>query len=347
MLGERRRVLRSKENNINEIKGKPEVTTKRTALVDISKKYDENLEISQTPFQTKIQDEPSTIVKKLKAKEKVDFSFSPGIDRYDRGNTQAVVEYIKPIFEHFRAHEKKYLPSENCLKKLEEVRETHRQVLFDWIVDIHLKYNMLPETLYLTINIIDRFLEKQDISKKKFQLLGVSALMVAAKYEEIYPPKLSQYVKICANAYSEDQVKDMEQLILSTLSWNLTVATADTFLSRYQKTAKADTQMKHISNFLTEISLLHVESYKFLPSQIACASIYLSNQLLGYEVWDFVVEYYTQYKVDEIKECVEYLKGKTLEYFQDTSLSALKRKYESKKTMETYQNVSDLLCLLK
>lgn len=346
MLGERR-VLRSKENNITEVKGKQDTTTKRTALVDISKKYDENSEVPTTILQKIVEQEPTTLVKKLKIKEKEKLSFSPGIDKYDRGNTQAVTEYIKPIFEHFKQHEKKYLPSKDCMKKLEEVRETHRQVLFDWIVDIHVKYTMLPETLYLTINLIDRFLEKQDISKKKFQLLGISALMIAAKYEEIYPPKLSQYVKVCANAYTEDQVKDMEQLILTTLSWSLTVATPETFLSRFQKTAKADSQMKIFSNFLTEISLLHVESYKFLPSQIACASIYLSNQFLGYECWDYVMEYYTQYKAEEINDCVEYLKEKTLEYFQETSLSALKRKYESKKNLETYQNISDLLYLLK
>jgi len=337
-----RKILGSKENNIKEQK-KVEIQPKRTALIDISKKYEANEQIlSKTTLQ-----EPQTLVKKLKTLEKNKITFSPGIDRFDKGNTQAVTEYIKPIFEHFRQHEKKYLPTAYFMKNLSEIQESNRKTLLDWVLDIHLKYNMLPETFYLTVNLIDRFLEKQDISKKKFQLLGVSALMIAAKYEEIYPPKLSQYVKICANAYTEDQVKDMEQLILSTLNWNLTVATSDTFLSRYQKTAKSDTQMKLMSNFLTEIAVFHVESYKFLPSQIACASILLCNQLLGYEIWDYVIEYYTNYKAEELVDCVAWLKEKSLEYFKDPSLSALKRKYESKKNMETFQNISDMFCLLK
>jgi len=78
-----------------------------------------------------------------------------------------------------------------------------RSILIDWLVDVHLKFKLLPETLFITVNIIDRFLEKQRVSKSRLQLVGVTALFVASKYEEIYPPELKDFVYITDRAYSK------------------------------------------------------------------------------------------------------------------------------------------------
>lgn len=91
---------------------------------------------------------------------------------------------------------------------------------------------MVPETLYLTVNIIDRYLQTQQVRRSKLQLVGVAALLVASKYEEIYPPELRDLVYITDRAYKQKEILTMENDIVSTLCWNVTVPTAHSFLCR-------------------------------------------------------------------------------------------------------------------
>ncbi len=110
-----------------------------------------------------------------------------------------------------------------------------RAILIDWIVDVHLKFKLLPETLFITVSIIDRFLEKVRISKCRLQLVGVASLFIASKYEEIYPPELKDYVYITDRAYSKQDLVDMEFHILNTLSFEITIPTPLRFLERFNK----------------------------------------------------------------------------------------------------------------
>ena len=116
-----------------------------------------------------------------------------------------------------------------------------RSILVDWLIEVHLKFKLLPETLFITVNIIDRFLEKHKVSKARLQLVGVTALLIASKYEEIYPPDMKDFVFITDKAYSKQDVVQMEYTILSTLSFDLTFPTALRFLERYHKLVGEDT----------------------------------------------------------------------------------------------------------
>jgi cyclin B len=83
-----------------------------------------------------------------------------------------------------------------------KINETIRSTLIDWIIQIHYNFKLLPETLFLTVNLVDRYLEKQVVSKRDVQLVGVAAMLIATKYEEIYPPVLKDLVFITDNAYT-------------------------------------------------------------------------------------------------------------------------------------------------
>ena len=85
-----------------------------------------------------------------------------------------------------------------------------REILTDWLIEVHLKFKLLPETLYLTINLIDRYLTTQNIYRNKLQLVGVTAMLIASKYEEIYPPIVSDFVYITDNAYTSAEIRQME-----------------------------------------------------------------------------------------------------------------------------------------
>lgn len=81
-----------------------------------------------------------------------------------------------------------------------------RAILVDWLIEVHLKFKLAPETLFLGINLIDRYLEVAPVTKDRLQLVGVSAMLIACKYEEIYPPEVKDFVYITDSAYTREEV---------------------------------------------------------------------------------------------------------------------------------------------
>lgn len=81
-----------------------------------------------------------------------------------------------------------------------------RSILVDWLVYVHLKFKLQPETLFMAINLIDRYLSKNTIMRNKLQLVGVASLFIASKFEEIYAPELKDFVYVCDNAYTKEEI---------------------------------------------------------------------------------------------------------------------------------------------
>ena len=96
-----------------------------------------------------------------------------------------------------------------------DVNEKMRAILVDWLIEVHNKFKLLPETLFLTVNLIDRYLEKCDVVRTKLQLVGVTAMLIACKYEEIYAPEVRDFVYITDKAYTKEEILDQEHLMLA------------------------------------------------------------------------------------------------------------------------------------
>src|SRR3569833_1886307 len=96
------------------------------------------------------------------------------------------------------------------MEKQEDINEKMRSILVDWLVEVHLKFKLVPESLYLTVNLIDRYLEKEQVNRQKLQLIGVTAMLIACKYEEIYPPIVKDFVYLTDNAYTKEEILLME-----------------------------------------------------------------------------------------------------------------------------------------
>ena len=105
-----------------------------------------------------------------------------------------------------------------------------RAILVDWLVDVNIKFKLLPQTLFVTVNLIDRFLAENEVKRQHLQLVGIACLMIVGKYEEIYPPVLKDYVAVCDGAYSKDEILNMEAKILIFVNFDLTQTSALTFL---------------------------------------------------------------------------------------------------------------------
>ena len=89
-----------------------------------------------------------------------------------------------------------------------------RAILVDWIIEVHLKFKLLPETLFITINLIDRYLSIVSIKRNSLQLVGVTAMFIASKYEEIYAPEVRDFVYITDNAYSKTEIFESLNFLL-------------------------------------------------------------------------------------------------------------------------------------
>ena len=109
-----------------------------------------------------------------------------------------------------------------------DINEKMRAILVDWLVDVHARFEMNHQTHFLAVNLIDRYLEVVQVQRSRLQLVGISALFIASKYEEIYPPDLAEFVKCCDNTYTAAQIIDVESEIIAVLNFNLV------FTSSYQ-----------------------------------------------------------------------------------------------------------------
>lgn len=151
-----------------------------------------------------------------------------------------------------------------------------RAILVDWLVEVHMKFRLVPETLYLCVNIIDRYLDKTFVERTKLQLVGITALLVACKYEEIYPPEVRDCCYICDHAYTRQEILDMEANILKVLEYRISVPTAYPFMLRFLHLTKASMAARHAAFYYLDRMLQEYSFLRHRPSLVACACISLA-----------------------------------------------------------------------
>lgn len=160
-----------------------------------------------------------------------------------------------------------------------------RGILADWLISVHRTCRMLPETLYICVNLIDRFLSARAVSIDKLQLVGITSLMVAAKYEEICAPSIKNLVYLCQNSCTEAQIQEAEKYVLKTINWNLSYPSPITFLRRISKADGFDAQSRTIAKYLMEIYCVEWRLIAHPPSLIAAGAMWLARLVLARSEW--------------------------------------------------------------
>jgi cyclin A len=217
-------------------------------------------------------------------------------------------EYAADVHSYLKIAERKYRPKPNYMRKQADINPSMRSVLIDWLVEVAQEYKLKEQTLYLTINYIDRFLSFMSVQRSKLQLVGAACMLVAAKFEEIYPPEVKEFVYITDDTYTAKQVLKMEHLILKTLSFDLSVPTCRDFITRYLVAADAppESRQQYLSEYLCELTVIDFElSVKYTPSMLAAASILVANIMLSIPTWSRQMEHYTEFKIDELCQCAK------------------------------------------
>lgn len=111
------------------------------------------------------------------------------IDETDIDNELAAVEYVEDIYKFYKFTEEDGRVG-NYMDSQPDINSKMRSILVDWLVEVHKKFELMPECLYLTINIMDRFLSMKVIPRRELQLVGISSMLIACKYEEIWAPEV-------------------------------------------------------------------------------------------------------------------------------------------------------------
>jgi len=222
------------------------------------------------------------------------------IDERDSDDPLCVTDYVQEMYEHFRCKEVSTSVRPVYMEDQSFINERMRSILVDWLVEVHLKFKLVPETLYLTINVLDRYLAKTEVSRPKLQLVGVTALLIASKYEEIYPPELRDLVYICDRAYSKVEILEMEEIILKKLEYQITIPSAHAFLVRYLKAAHADKKIVQLSCFILDGTLQSYNMLHYLPSQLAAAAVFIARRTVGRNAWSPTLLKYAQYREEDI-----------------------------------------------
>jgi hypothetical protein len=177
------------------------------------------------------------------------------------------------------------MPDPNYMSKQKELQWKMRAILIDWLVEVHLKFRLLPETLFLTVNLIDRFLSLRTVSLAKLQLVGITAMFIAAKYEEVFAPSINQFAYIADGGYSNEEIIKAERYLLSMMDFKLQYPSPLNFLRRCSKADDYDLQNRTLAKYLMEITLMDENFLPHPSSLISAAALYLSRVMLSRDVW--------------------------------------------------------------
>ncbi|XP_023156468.2 cyclin-B1-3 [Zea mays] len=230
------------------------------------------------------------------------------IDAPDSCNELAVVEYVEDIYKFYKSTEGTCLPLSSYMSSQAEISERMRAILIDWIIEVQYRLTLMPETLYLTVYIIDQYLSMESVPRKELQLVGISAMLIASKYEEIWAPLVKDLMCLCDNAFTRDQVLTKEKAILDRLHWNLTVPTMYMFIVRYLKAAMCDTELENMAFFYSELALVHYAMLVYPSSVTAVAAVYAARSTLGMNPpWTDILEHHTGLAEPQLLDCARRL----------------------------------------
>ncbi|KAG6962904.1 hypothetical protein JG688_00008401 [Phytophthora aleatoria] len=262
-----------------------------------------------------------------------------------------VDEYACSIYENLRAREHRYHVTEDIFAKQQSVSFKMRAVLVDWLVEVHQRFELEAPTLFLTVNYIDRYLAQASVKSQRFQLVGVAALLIASKFEEIYPCDMDDLLYICERSYVKADLVDCERDLLNVFKFNLAVPSVRSFLGYYLEYFEEDDELiSQLASYFAECSLLDFTfGATYESSVIACACLlaaycYVENQAPGL-VWNSRLVELTGFAVEAIVPCARDLWSLLV---QPSELTAVATKYSAKEFGEVahlpLEDLEMLLC---
>lgn len=206
------------------------------------------------------------------------------IDANDDGTLILVSEYVNDIYQYMYALERAHPIRDNYLHDQREVTHKMRSVLIDWLNEVHMQFTLVQETFFMAVAIIDRYLQVvKTTTRQNLQLVGVTALFIASKYEELYPPEIRDFVYITDDTYDKKQILEMERHIFKKLEFNMGRPLPIHFLRRFAKAAHSGNISDNVylmSKYFIELAAVDYSMVQFLPSEVSGSAVAANRQLI-------------------------------------------------------------------
>lgn len=254
----------------------------------------------------KVPDDAENVNNVNKKTRLIDYEWQD-LDEDELDDPLMASEFANDIFSYFYELELRMLPDSQYLYKQKHLKPKMRSILVDWLVEMHLKFRLLPETLFLAINIMDRFMSIEVVQIDKLQLLATASLFIAAKYEEVFSPLIKNYAYFTDGAYVEEEILQAEKYVLTILNFDLNYPNPMNFLRRISKADEYDIQSRTLGKYLLEITIIDHKFIGMKPSLCCALAMYLARLILGKEpIWNGnLIHYSGGYRLLDLKPCVE------------------------------------------
>lgn len=252
-----------------------------------------------------------------------------------RSNPQHVPEYLNDIFSDLLCNMKVNKPEPGSFSHMQkEISYKHRNILIDWLLEVHVQFKLREETMFLTVNLIDRILALQPVKKTELQLVGTTCLLIASKYEEIYAPEIRdlEYITEKSCKYEDFISKEME--ILTKLDFDILTVYSYSLLQRIHHISLLPDEVFHLALFILECMFFEEEFLKYDDFTKALSALYFAKKWM---IRDLDFPHYLskviKEKKKEIKECV-ILTMKVIQVLKGMKLTAVYKKFRSEEYSE-------------
>ncbi|CAD5120733.1 unnamed protein product [Dimorphilus gyrociliatus] len=224
----------------------------------------------------------------------------PGVHIYDCSN------YVVQVLRHLKDRERDLAVKPDFLKCCVDITERTRQVVVDWMHAVIRSEKMQRQSFHIAVNIMDRTLSVFPTDLALIQLVSSTSILLAAKLNERYVPSVKRLIRYTDDAYTKEQIYDMEKLIVRKLNFDLWPPTPYCFTSAwYQTTETPSKNQQFLTAYLLDICVLCERGASLKPSLAAAAAVCLSNRILGSGIWTTAWEKWTGYTEEELLDAMK------------------------------------------
>lgn len=246
----------------------------------------------------------------LSTKLDTPFKFGFSLENPSKTNENfKISKYIKNILNNLKKSENKKKEFKNVnFSQQNEITEKMRTILINWIIMVHKNFRLKEDTLFLAITIIDRYTAKNIVKRKNYQLLGITSLYIASKFEEIYPPKLNKFVCICDKAFLKSDIISYEAKILKSLDFRICVPTSYYFLNSISHLFSLDAKTVEICTYFLYLSFYEYKCFSLKENLKCLVSLY------------FALRFLNKFDLFEKICCLEFFQFEDFEFHQTTKI---------------------------
>lgn len=255
-----------------------------------------------------------------------------GVEDFDLENMedpQQHSEYVMETFKYYKDREAAFRVADYIEAQL-EITDTMRSILVDWLVEVQESFELNHETLYTAVKMTDIYLSKKQVKKEDLQLVGATACLIACKVDERIPPMVDDFLYVCDDAYSRDQLMRMERKMLSVVGFDLSYSLTYRFLRRYGRVCRISMPVLTLARYILELSLMEYKlNVEVSESEVAAAALILALKMKNIEGWEATLKFYSGLDLAKVEPTLQLLLA-MLQRPHKENLKTVRSKYSHK-----------------